>query len=105
MLGVRRAAAKLIFVVVVIAGRVMPPRLLVLMTGLGRVAPSGSRPHPGGTRGPVRIAGREPISVAFEIGSIKTDRSDKPKVKSNFRDLEPRHSPAQQHKEPRELVP
>jgi len=64
VLDVRRAAAKLLFVVVVIAGRVMPPWLLVLMTGFGRAAPSGSRPHPGGTPGPVRIAGRELIPAA-----------------------------------------
>jgi len=59
VLDVRRAAAKLLFVVVVMAWRAMPPWPLKLMTGLGRAVLRGCRPHPGGTPGPVRITGRE----------------------------------------------
>ena len=50
MLDVRRAAAKLLlFLVVVMAWRAMPLRLLKLMAGLGRAVPRGCRPNPGGT--------------------------------------------------------
>ena len=54
MLDVRRAAAKLLFVVVVMAWRAMPPWLLKLMTGLGRAVPRGSRQQaaPGGDTRP-----------------------------------------------------
>ena len=65
MLDVRRAAAKVLyFVVVVMAWRAMPLRLLKLMAGLGRAVPRGCRPNPGGTPGPVRITGRELMTAA-----------------------------------------
>ena len=52
VLDVRRAAAKLLFVVVVMAWRAMPRWLLKLMTGLGRAVPRGFRPNPGGHQAP-----------------------------------------------------
>ena len=53
MLDVRRAAAKLLlFVVVVMAWRAMPLRLLKLMAGLGRAVPQGLQAKPGGDTRP-----------------------------------------------------
>jgi len=43
VLDVRRAAANLLFVVVVVAWHAMPPWLLMLKTGLGRAVPRGFR--------------------------------------------------------------
>ena len=69
MLDVRRAAAKLLFVVVVMAWRAIPPWFLKLMTGLGRAVPGGSRPHPGGdtrlraNHRPRVDDGRDPVEV------------------------------------------
>jgi len=53
-----------VFVVVVMAWRAMPLRLLKLMARLGRAVPRGCRPSPGGTPGPVRITGRELMTAA-----------------------------------------
>ena len=65
MLDLRRAAAKLLwFLVVVMAWRAMPLRLLNLMAGLGRAVPRGCRPNSGGTPGPVRVTGRELMTAA-----------------------------------------
>ena len=52
MPDVRRAAAKLLFVIAVVAWRAMSPWLLKLMMGLGRAVPRGCRPHPGGKTRP-----------------------------------------------------
>ena len=64
MLDVRRAAVKLLFVVVAMAWRAMPQWLLKLMTSLGQAVPQGLQAAPwGGTR-PVRITGRELMTAA-----------------------------------------
>ena len=69
MLDVRRAAAKLLLVALVVVWRAVPPWLLKLMTGFGQAAPRGSRPYPGGgtrpraNRLPRVDDGRDPAEV------------------------------------------
>ena len=68
MLDVRRPAAKLLFVVVVMAWRAISPWLLKLMTGLERAVPRAAGRTRGGTRPranhrPRLDDGRDPAEV------------------------------------------